>query len=64
MLKTKPTNMNIIAHQQGNIPNAAPASVVTAAKAREVRFASRHSAKKAGDWAIKKYAAVFKKLAA
>ena len=30
---------------------------------RTVRFASASQAKKAGDWAIKKHAAVFKKLA-
>lgn len=56
--------MNSTAHQQANSPQAAPVAVVTGAKARTVRFASRREAKKAGDWTIKKYAAVFKKLAA
>jgi hypothetical protein len=31
---------------------------------REIRFASRHKARKAGSWAVKKYSGVFKKLAA
>jgi hypothetical protein len=36
----------------------------TTVHSREIRYASRNRARKAGQWAIKKYSGVFKKLAA
>lgn len=47
--------------QISTIPTPAPAK--EAPTVRAVRFASRKQAGKAGAWAIKKYASVFKKLA-
>lgn len=40
-----------------------PAPAKETPAVRTVRFADGKQAKKAGDWAVKKYAAVFKKLA-
>jgi len=53
--------MSILNRLTGVVPRGAPAKEASAV--RTIRFASAKQARKAGAWAIKKYASVFKKLA-
>ena len=55
--------MSTLAQQHGEISRAADSDVTPSTKGRVIRFATRAQAKKAGAWAVKKYASVFKKLA-